>query len=61
MRFTSDDGAVTILPVGVEKIYEVPAHGKIEVMINDVEFYDNSYKKEGAVVHHASIEYSPAE
>jgi hypothetical protein len=50
---------VTVLPVGEERIYEVPEHGKIEVMINDTSYFDNIFKIEGGMQHHTSIEYYP--
>jgi hypothetical protein len=59
MRFTGDSGLVTVLPVGEERIYEVPEHGKIEVMINDTSYFDNIFKIEGGMQHHTSIEYYP--
>jgi len=61
MRFTGESGVVMVVPVGLERTWTAPEHGKIEVMINDTTFYDNVYKKEGALIHHASIEYSPAD
>lgn len=60
MRFTSDDHATYIVPVGLLKVWEAPAHGTIEVMINDSTWFDNAFKKEGSMIHHTSITYQPA-
>lgn len=61
MRFTSEDGAETILPVGTDYVYDAPGHGTIMVQINDDEWFDNEFKEERGVIHHTTIEYSPAE
>jgi hypothetical protein len=60
MRFTGDEtGMVTVLPVGAEREWTAPEHGIIEVMINDYTFYDNVYKIEAGIEHHAAITYAP--
>ena len=58
VRFTDEVGNETILPVGEEAVFVAPAHGKIEIRINDATYYDNVFKKEGSMIHHTSIEYN---
>lgn len=60
MRFTSTSGVQTVMPVGLEKVYTVAEHGKLEVMINDDTWHDNEYKIEKGLEHHTGIEYKPA-
>ncbi|MBN2799161.1 MAG: hypothetical protein JXX28_08430 [Deltaproteobacteria bacterium] len=60
MRFTSEDGATEVVPVGLSKVWQAPGHGKIEVMINETTYFDNVFKKEGSLVHHTAITYAPA-
>ena len=57
MRFTDEAGNETVYAVGESYRFTAPAHGKIEVRVNDDTFYDNVFKKEGAMIHHTSIEY----
>ena len=57
VRFTDEVGNETILPVGKEAVFVAPAHGKIEIRINDATYYDNVFKKEGSMIH-PSIEYN---
>lgn len=59
MRFRGDSGTTLILPVGIEKIWDVPEHGRLDVMINDTTFFDNEFKVEAGMQHHTSIEYAP--
>lgn len=61
MRFTgSESGVVQILPVGIDREFRAPEHGRIEVMINDDSMSDNKWKVERGIEHHAGIEYKPA-
>jgi hypothetical protein len=60
MRFTSDSGVSSIVPIGIEKDYVVPEHGRIEVMINDDSLADNKFKVEKGLEHHTGIEVKPA-
>jgi hypothetical protein len=59
MRFTGETGIVTILPVGAERVFEVPEHGTVEVSINDNTWQDNEFKIEKGLQHRTAIEYSP--
>ncbi len=61
MRFTALNGIVQVLPVGLERTFTAPDHGRIEVMINDDSLSDNKWKIEGGLEHHTGIEYYPAE
>lgn len=61
MRFTAESGVQQILPVGEEREFLAPDHGRIEVMINDDTLFDNKYKVEKGLEHHTGIEYKPAE
>lgn len=58
LRFTGDSGAQQIIPVGAEHTFVAPEHGMIEIQINDDTWYDNTFKIEGSIEHHTSIEYS---
>ncbi len=59
LRFVSDAGIETIMPVGAELIFEAPQHGEISYRINDTTFYDNKWYQQGSLIDHASIEISP--
>lgn len=61
LRFTSEDGIETILPVGNGIIFTAPAHGTISYTINDDTFFDNKWYQAGGLIDHASIELAPAE
>lgn len=59
-RFVSDDNTTeTILPAGTYMEFEAPAHGRIAVRFNDVDFYDNQWKQEGRMTHRTGVEYGP--
>lgn len=60
LRFTDDKGVSKVVPVGSGIIFTAPDHGRIAVMINDNTFFDNTYKTEDRITHHASVEYRPA-
>ena len=61
LRFTSDDGVVTILPVtGGEIVFTAPAHGTIDYRINDDKYFDNIWFKNGGIVDHTAIEIGPS-
>lgn len=59
MKFTSDEGMDMIEPVGTGRVFKVPAHGVLKVMINEDDFNENEWKIEGGMQHHASVGYSP--
>ncbi len=56
-RFTGDSGAELIFPVGAERTFVAPEHGRIEVRINDDTYFDNAYRVVGSIGHHTAIEY----
>lgn len=56
-KFVGDSGVETIGPVGVEKYFTAPEHGKLYVRINDTTFFDNKWKVQGTIEHHTSITY----
>ncbi len=60
MKYTTEDGIVTLYPVAPELIFEAPEHGTIEYRINDETFYDNTWFKNGSIIDHTAIEVSPA-
>lgn len=60
LRFKGLSGMELILPVGTELVFDAPEHGTIEITINDTTYFDNVYKNEKGILHHTSIEYSPA-
>ena len=61
MRFTSEDGVETIVPVtGGQIIFTAPAHGTIDYRINDEKYFDNIWYKSGGIVDHTAIEIGPA-
>lgn len=57
-RFTGESGAEEIRPAGARAEFTAPEHGRLEVRINDTTLYDNVYKVESGMQHHASIEYA---
>ena len=61
MRFVSEAGVETILPVGTQLIWEAPEHGQISYRINDVTLYDNKWYQQGSLIDHTSIEITPME
>lgn len=58
-RFTTDTGIETILPVGVEMVFNVPAHGRLSIRINDLTFFDNTWHQSGGIIDHTAVEISP--
>lgn len=58
MRYTPDNANPQIMAVGTFLEFRVPAHGKIEIMINDDDLMDNEFKVESGLEHHTGIEYS---
>lgn len=61
LRFTSEDGIETILPIGTNIVFTAPAHGTLSYTINDDSFFDNKWYQAGGLIDHASVELSPAE
>lgn len=59
LRFQSDTGAEQIIPIGTGGLFRAPDHGKITVMINELDFNENEWKIEGGLQHHTSIGYLP--
>jgi hypothetical protein len=61
LRFTSEDGVATILPVtGGQIIFTAPAHGTIDYRINDEKYFDNIWFKNGGIIDRTAIEIGPA-
>jgi hypothetical protein len=61
LRFTSESGVETILPVtDGEIMFTAPDHGTIDYRINDEKYFDNIWFKNGGIVDHTAIEISPA-
>jgi hypothetical protein len=60
LRFQGQSGIELIVPIGAEATFVPPEHGTIEVTINDNTYFDNVYKIEQGIIHHTSIQYSPA-
>ena len=61
MRFVSDAGVESILPVGSERIWIAPEHGEITYRINDTVYFDNAWFRQGSMDDHTAIEISPVE
>jgi hypothetical protein len=59
-RFVSEDGHEEIFPIGEETVYVAQAHGRISITVNDTTYFDNVYKKNGAITDHTGITISPA-
>ena len=59
MKFTTDTGIETIMPAGVETLFNVPAHGSLTFRINDTSFFDNTWYKSGGIIDHTGLEISP--
>ncbi|MEC7949433.1 MAG: hypothetical protein VX265_17830 [Myxococcota bacterium] len=61
LRFTSEEGVETILPVtGGSIVFTAPSHGTIDYRINDEKYFDNIWFKNGGIIDHTAIEISPA-
>jgi hypothetical protein len=60
MRFKSEAGVESILPVGHELIWEAPENGEIMYRINDNTLYDNIWFKNGGITDHAAVTVEPA-
>jgi hypothetical protein len=59
MRFTGESGIEVVQPVGTYTTFRAPEHGEVEVMINDISWYDNKFQIVRGLEHHTGIEYSP--
>jgi hypothetical protein len=59
MRFTTDSGIETIIPAGVETLFNVPAHGTLTFRINDTTFFDNTWYQSGGIIDHTGISITP--
>lgn len=59
MKFVTQSGVETIIPVGTELIWTAPEHGEISYRINDTTFFDNVWFKSGTMTDHTAIEISP--
>lgn len=59
LRFRGDGGSEQIIPIGNGGVFRAPDHGKIDVMINLVDFNETEWKIEGGLQHHTSIGYLP--
>ena len=60
MKFTTEAGVETVYPVGQEMVFTAPEHGTLSYRINDDTFYDNTWYQSGGIIHHASVEITPA-
>jgi hypothetical protein len=61
MKFTSEEGVETVIPVGASVEFTAPNHGTISYTINDDTYFDNNWYKSGGISDHASIEISPTQ
>lgn len=61
LRFVSEAGVETIIPVGTELVWMAPENGEISFRINDTTFFDNVWFKNGAIQDRTSIEVSGVE
>ncbi len=61
MKFVTQSGVETIIPVGTELIWTAPEHGEITYRINDTTFYDNTWFKSGQITDRTAIEIGPAQ
>lgn len=59
-RFVDRTGNETVFPVGKEKLYVAPAHGRISFAINDVELFDNRFRVKNQVTDYLTVEIYPA-
>lgn len=61
LKFVTQSGVETIIPIGTELIWTAPEHGEISYRINDTTFYDNIWFKQGQITDRTAIEITPAE
>jgi len=59
-RFEERNGKETIFPIGKEKLFVAPAHGRISFAINDVELFDNRFRVRNQVTDYLTVEIFPA-
>jgi hypothetical protein len=60
-KFVTEQGVVTVFPVGTRKEFEAPENGTFSFMINDTTFYDNDWRSQGTITDHTAVTVSPAE
>lgn len=60
LRYVTQDGVESVLPVGAELDWTAPENGEISYRINDTTYYDNQWFKSGTMVDHTAIQISPA-
>ena len=60
-RFTSEDGAEEVFPIGSETVFTPTAHGRVSVTVNDSTYFDNIYFQSGSITDHTGITISPVE
>jgi len=61
MKFVSEAGIESVVPVGTELIFNAPSHGSISYRINDTTYFDNTWHQKGSLIDHTAIEISPAD
>jgi len=60
-KFVTEEGVVTVFPVGTRKDFEAPENGTFSFMINDNTFYDNEWHSQGTITDHTAVTVSPAD
>jgi len=60
-KFETDDGVVTIFPVGTDKVFVAPSNGILSWSINDNTWYDNRYFKSATIEDRVAITLEPAQ
>jgi len=60
-RFVTEAGVVSVFPIGTEAQFEAPEHGDLSFTVNDDTYYDNEWRKDGNIIDHTSVTFTPAE
>ena len=59
MKYTTDSGVETIYPVPEVLDFTAPEHGTIEFRINDTQYFDNVWYKNGSIIDHTALQVGP--
>lgn len=60
-RFVTNDGVVSIFPIGLRLDFEAPEDGEFSFMINDDSFLDNEWRSQGTITDHTAVTITPTD
>lgn len=59
-RFVDRSGHEQVFPVGKQRFFTAPAHGRLSFGVNDVDLFDNAFRVKDQVADYLSVEIFPA-